>query len=113
MVGKQILVTWETQDEVVPGAETIDHFGIKLKDTAGTVVQDVSAALDKRSHMFLGVEAGDYTVEAQSYNADESVASGAPVVVPVTVEAEAQAPVVVSLTATSTPAGPIPTPLGR
>jgi hypothetical protein len=113
MVGKQILVTWETQDEVVPDAETIDHFGIKLKDTAGEIIQDVSAALDKRSHMFIGVEPGDYMVEAQSYNSDESVSSAAPMTAPVTVESEAAAPVVVNLTATSTPAGPVLTPLGR
>jgi len=95
-----VVVSWETQDEVVPDAAKINHFGIKLQGTDGTVVDDVSEPLDVRSHTFLNVAPGDYFVVAQSYNADESVSSAPPLQAPVTVPAEATAPVIVTLTPT-------------
>jgi hypothetical protein len=99
-MSQSIKVVWETQDSVVPGAENINHFGIKLQDTAGAVIDDASEPLDARSHMFVNVAPGDYFVVAQSYNADESVPSSAPMTAPVTVfaEGEVSAPVIVSLT---------------
>jgi hypothetical protein len=102
-MSQSIKVVWETQDEVVPGAENINHFGIKLTDTAGAVIDDASEPLDARSHMFVNVAPGDYFVIAQSYNADESVPSSAPMTAPVSVVAEATAPVIVSLTPSVAP----------
>src|SRR6266436_3003071 len=96
IMAKNITVIWETQDEVVPGAEAINHFGIKLQDTLGAVVDDASEPLDVRSHTFLNVAPGDYFVVAQSYNADESASSAPPLQAPVTVPVEATAPVVVT-----------------
>jgi hypothetical protein len=94
-----ILAIWRTQDEVFPGAETINHFGIKLKDTAGTVIDDASEPLDRRTHLFVDVAPGDYFVEAQSYNADETLAGGPIMSAPVSVTEEAANQVIVELTA--------------
>jgi hypothetical protein len=95
----KIIVSWIAQDEPVAGAEAINHFGIKLTDAAGAVIDDASEPLTSRSHTFLDVPPGDYFVTAQSFNADESASSAAPLTQPVSVVAEATAPVVVSLTA--------------
>lgn len=95
----KIIVTWITQDEPVANAADINHFGIKLTDPAGAVIDDASEPLAARSHTFIDVPPGDYFVTAQSFNQDESAPSAPPLVQPVTVPAEATAPVVVSLTA--------------
>ena len=83
----------------LPISETINHYGIKLKDTAGTIIQDASEALDRRVHVFPAVEPGDYFVECAAYNADETMSSGPPLTAPVVVPVEPTAPVVVTLSA--------------
>lgn len=95
----KIIVVWTTQNEPVPGAENINHFGIKLNKATGETVDDASEPLTATSHTFLDVAPGDYFVVAQSYNADESQPSAVPLTAPVSVSPEVTAPVVVSLSA--------------
>lgn len=108
-MASDVVAQWETQDEVVPGAELINHFGIKLKDTAGTIIDDASEPLDRHVHVFPMVAPGDYFVECAAYNADETISSGPPLSAPVSVPVEPTAPVVVSLQAGL----PHPTPLKK
>lgn len=95
----KVIVVWTAQNEPVPGAENINHFGIKLNKVTGETVDDASEPLTATSHTFLDVAAGDYFVVAQSYNADESQPSALPLQVPVSISPEVTAPVIVTLNA--------------
>ena len=95
----KIIVTWTVRNEPVPGADKINHFGIKLTGLDGAVIDDASEPLTATSHTFLDVAPGDYFVVAQSHNADESSPSALPLTQPVSVVAEVTAPVIVNLTA--------------
>jgi len=95
-----IIVTWTTQDEPVPNAALINHFGIKLSPAAGGAdLDDASEPLTARSHTFVNVAPGDYIVTVQSYNSDESQPSAVPLTAPVSVLPEVTAPVAVTVSA--------------
>lgn len=91
-MAKDVVVTWTTQDQVVPNADKADHFVIGIGTT------EASEPLTARSHTFSAVEPGAWQGWVSCVDAAGNELA-TPLLFSVTVPNDATAPIPVTVEA--------------
>lgn len=93
-----IIVTWSSQDTVIPNAKDFNQYDIRLDDMSGNTVADATVPLGTFAWTFMNVAPGDYVVSGVLMD-NAGNEGGTRQSVAITVPPEATAPVLVDLSA--------------
>jgi hypothetical protein len=91
-----VVISWITQDEIIPNAASFTQYQVSLVDASGASAGQANEPLASRSHTFLNIAAGNYTASVALVD-PAGVVALPPVSGPVVVPSQPSAPVPISL----------------